>query len=251
MKINWKIFYILLVLSLISVVCILPYVITIQGDLLKQIKTPLVTIFIAQFFQSIILFSVVNFLGLLFTNKTGFKFPLLEAIVKKGDYKKIIKSILLLSVSLGFGVAVAIYILDYLFTLMGAGITTHGNHAPIWQTLLAAFYGGITEEILMRLFLMSFFIWLGMKIFRQKKASKIGIIFSIFLAAIIFGLGHLPITSSLTKINPLVISRAIVLNSVAGIVFGWLFWKKGLESAMISHFTADIFLLTVLPLLIK
>ena len=141
--------------------------------------------------------------------------------------------------------------MDILFTIQGAGITTHQNPAPVWQKLIAAFYGGITEEILMRLFLMTFFIWIGMKIFKQKQPTVIGIWVSIFLAAIIFGLGHLPITASITKIDALVISRAVVLNGLGGIVFGWLFWKKGLESAMIAHFTADIILLTLLPLLFK
>ena len=218
---------------------------------MKKIGQPLELLFIAQFFQCLILFSVTIFFGLFFTKRVGFKLPLLEAIVKKEDYKKIIKNILFSSVLLGIAVAVAIYVLDFLFTFIGARISTHGNYAPVWQTLLAAFYGGITEEILMRLFLMSFFVWFSIKFFRQNKPSKVGIIFSIFLAAIIFGLGHLPITASLTNITPLIIGRAVVLNGIGGIVFGWLFWKKGLESAMISHFTADIFILTLLPLLFK
>lgn len=31
-------------------------------------------------------------------------------------------------------------------------------------------------------------------------------------------------------------------------VFGWLYWKKGLESAMIAHFSADIIIHVCLPL---
>jgi membrane protease YdiL (CAAX protease family) len=103
----------------------------------------------------------------------------------------------------------------------------------------------------MRLFLMTLFIWVGMKLFRHTQPSKVGIIISIFLAAIIFGLGHLPITASLTTITTIVVIRAIVLNGIGGIVFGWLYWKKGLESAMIAHFTTDVFLLTLIPLLFQ
>jgi membrane protease YdiL (CAAX protease family) len=90
-----------------------------------------------------------------------------------------------------------------------------------------------------------------MKLFKKNEPTKAGIIISIVLAAIIFGLGHLPITASLIKLDPLIIGRAVILNGIAGIIFGWLFWKKGLESAMIAHFTADIFLLTLLPLLFR
>lgn len=96
---------------------------------------------------------------------------------------------------------------------------------------------------------MTFFIWIATKLFKQSVPSKINIMVSIFLAAVIFGLGHLPITASLTTITPIVVSRAIFLNGIGGIVFGWLFWKKGLEAAIIAHFTTDVFLLTLLPLL--
>ena len=40
----------------------------------------------------------------------------------------------------------------------------------------------------------------------------------------------------------MLIVRAITLNGVAGIGFGWLYWQYGLEAAMLSHFSADILL---------
>jgi len=249
--INWKIFFILLGLSIVSVVCVFPYVLSLQGELLKKIGQPIEFIFLAQLVQSLILFSVVIFFGLFFTKKINFQLPLIEAFLEKGGYKKILKNILGKSILMGAAAAIIIYVLDALFTFFGASISTHQNYAPVWQKLLAALYGGTTEEILMRLFLMSFFIWLSMKMFKHNQPTKTGIIISIFLAAIIFGLGHLPITASLTTLTPLIIARAVVLNGVGGIIFGWLFWKKGLESAMIAHFTADIFLLTILPLIFK
>lgn len=177
--------------------------------------------------------------------------PLFEAIVEKGNYKKILKEIAGISILIGVTSAVSIYMLDSVFTLLGVGITTHQRYAPVWQKLLAAMYGGITEEIIMRLFLMTFFIWIGMKVLKQKNPSTIIILISIIFTAVIFGLGHLPITASVTQINTMVILRAVILNGITGIAFGLLFWKKGLESAMIAHFTADIFLLTFLPLLLK
>jgi membrane protease YdiL (CAAX protease family) len=248
--INWKIFFILLSLASLSVICVFPYILTVQGELIRGIGQPVEIIFIAQFIQSLILFSIAIFLGLSFAKKINFRLPLIEAIVEKRNYDEILKDTLGKSILIGAATAVAIYTLDALFTIQGAAISTHQSYAPVWQKLLASFYGGITEEILMRLFLMTFFIWIGMKIFRQKQPTRTEIMISILLAAIIFGLGHLPITASLTALTPLIIARAVVLNGVGGIIFGWLlFWKKGLESAMIAHFTTDIFLLTLLPLL--
>ena len=60
----------------------------------------------------------------------------------------------------------------------------------------------------------------------------------------------MPITSAITQITPLIIARAIILNGIGGIVFGWLYWKKGLESAMVSHFTSDMVLHVLFPLLL-
>lgn len=233
---------------MLSVVCVFPYVLTLHGDALSKVGVPIEIILAVQLVQCLILFSIAIFFGLLLAKKINFRIPLLEALLEKGDYKKILKNILGISVLLGIAVAIVIYALDAFFTAGGADISTHESLAPAWQKLLASFYGGITEEVLLRLFLMTLFIFLGMKLSRKKEPTKIIVVASIILAAVIFGLGHLPITAAVTKVTPLVIGRAIILNGVGGVVFGWLFWKKGLESAMIAHFTTDVFLLTLLPL---
>jgi uncharacterized membrane protein len=48
--------------------------------------------------------------------------------------------------------------------------------------------------------------------------------------------------------NTLVVARTIVLNSLGGLVFGWLFWSLGLESAMMAHFLTDVIIYTLIPL---
>jgi len=246
--INWHVFLILLGMSMLSVLAVFPYVMSLQGDLIKQTGLPVMVIMLAQLVQSAILFSIAIFVGLKLIKRFNFHLPVLEAVVDHKDYKKVVKEISGLSMLLGIVTAVTIYVTDFLFSLQGSTLSTSQDLAPIWQKLLAALYGGITEEILMRLFLMMVFVWIGTKIIRRKQPNQAVIIISILLAAVIFGLGHLPITASLTKITPIIVTRAIVLNGIGGVVFGWLFWKKGLEAAMIAHFTTDIFLLTVLPL---
>jgi hypothetical protein len=77
------------------------------------------------------------------------------------------------------------------------------------------------------------------KIFRQKKDHTLLVWISIIIYFSLFGLGHLPITSAVTAITPMIVFRAILLNGVGGIIFGWL-TEKGIESAMIAHFSADI-----------
>jgi hypothetical protein len=247
-KIDLRIFFTLLALCVLSVACVFPYVLTIQGDVIAKIGKPVALIFWVQLLQSSVLFALAIYFGLRLIRLTGFRLPLLEAVFNGGDWLKVLKSITPISILTGIGAAVAIFLLDPLFALFGTAITTHANPAPVWQRLIASVYGGTVEEVIMRLFLMSFFIWLGLKLTRKSEPGRANIYLSMTMAAVIFGLGHLPITAAITAITPLVVLRAVILNGVAGIAFGVLFWKKGLESAIIAHFTADIFLLTLLPL---
>jgi hypothetical protein len=50
-------------------------------------------------------------------------------------------------------------------------------------------------------------------------------------------------------LTPLVVTRALLLNGIAGLALGWLYWKRGLELAMIAHLTTDFVLLVIAPML--
>ena len=63
---------------------------------------------------------------------------------------------------------------------------------------------------------------------------------AIVLSNIAFGAGHLPATRAMVPLTPNVVARALVLNSIVGVPCGYLYWKKGLEAAMIAHGTADV-----------
>ena len=123
---------------------------------------------------------------------------------------------------------------------------------PAWQGFLASFYGGVTEEILLRLFALSLFAWLGRFLNRtvDNRPGRAALWVANILAAVLFGLGHLPATAAAgLPLTGLVITRAIMLNGLAGLVFGWFYWTYGLESAMVSHFATDMVLHVIMPLL--
>jgi len=46
----------------------------------------------------------------------------------------------------------------------------------------------------------------------------------------------------MVPITPIVVARALVLNSVVGVLCGYFYWKNGLEAAMIAHGSADVVL---------
>jgi membrane protease YdiL (CAAX protease family) len=60
-------------------------------------------------------------------------------------------------------------------------------------------------------------------------------------------LGILP-ASLILPLTTLFVIRVIVLNALGGIIFGWLYQKRGFESAMIAHFSTDLVLHVFLAL---
>ena len=250
---DWKLFTILLIACIFGTIAVLPYTITLQGELLQNLPAPLYVLLAAQLIQAIVLFGIATFAGLYLAKKVGLGLPILEGWLEGRDVKAYLKSILGISIGLGILASILIIGLDYLFSFAGVpiNVTQASINPPAWQGFFASFYGGINEEILLRLFVMTLIAWIIFKIKKTEegKTTNTGMWLAIVLAAVIFGAGHLPAVMAITTLTPLVIVRTIILNCVGGIIFGWLYWKKGLESAMISHFSADIVLHVILPLI--
>ena len=250
MTVNKKLFFLIWLGGALSVLAVLPYAFSLQQDLLQDVPFSLPVLALLSLIQSAVLLAIATFLGLFFAKKVGFKFTVLEQVLSGKSNTIQWKDFLQFPTVLGIVTAVAIFFGDWLFKLAGVVIDDkHITEIPIWQRFLASFYGGIGEEILLRLFLVSMLVWIFGKITRSEAPlSRSGLVWSaIAIASIIFGLGHLPATSAVIELTPLVIARAIVLNGIAGLVLGWLYWKRGLESAIIAHFTADLMILIVLP----
>jgi membrane protease YdiL (CAAX protease family) len=249
---NWKLFWILLLASIFGVLAIIPYTLTLQASLLKELPVPLYTLLSIQILENAILFAVFIFVGLYLAKRVDLGLPILESLLEGKEVKTYFKSILAISVALGVLAAILAIMGNFLFYAFAGPLPIQTASPPIWQSFLASFYGGIDEEIAMRLFLMTLLVWIFSKIKRTEggRPTNSSVWIAIIIAAIIFGIGHLPFASTLTSISPLMAAQIILLNAIGGIVFGWLYWRKGLESAMLSHFSADIVLHVIASLVI-
>jgi membrane protease YdiL (CAAX protease family) len=143
------------------------------------------------------------------------------------------------SLGIGLIVAVVALLLDHLLQpyLPPAFRTIAAAKPEPIVTLAGILYGGITEEIMLRWGVMSGLVWLGWKILKRGSALPSQWIYqmAIVFAAVIFGLGHLPATAALAPLTPLLVGRALVLNGIVGVAYGWLFWQYSLEAAIFAH----------------
>lgn len=112
-------------------------------------------------------------------------------------------------------------------------------------------YGGIVEELLMRFGFMSLIVFLLWKLFQKRRETPTkGIyVIAIIISALLFAFGHLPATMAITEMTAIVWIRMLFLNGAGGLLFGWLFWKYNLETAMVSHMMAHVAMDVVVLLL--
>jgi len=114
-------------------------------------------------------------------------------------------------------------------------------------------YGGFTEELLLRWGFMTFLVWGLWRLFQKGEGTPKAfyLVAAIFVSALAFGAGHLPLASMLAGglTVPLVI-YVITANSIFGIAAGFLYWRRGLEAAIIAHMSVHVVLITAIYLAI-
>jgi membrane protease YdiL (CAAX protease family) len=146
---------------------------------------------------------------------------------------------------LGLVTGVVIVVLDVLFLAVVGTQSVESDPASLTAVLgslpLRFLYGGITEEILLRWGLLSLIAWVGWRIAgRPERLSPRIAWTAIVVSAVLFGAGHLPLAAATTGLTPAIVTRVILLNSVGGIVYGWLYWRDSLEAAMIAHAASHV-----------
>lgn len=110
-----------------------------------------------------------------------------------------------------------------------------------YSNLIASvLYGGIVEEVMLRLFVMSLISFVLWKLFhRTLPKEKIPVrvfVMANVIAGLLFAAGHLPATFlTFQTVDAIVIIRCFLYNGGLGIVFGWLYRKYGIQYAMIGH----------------
>ncbi|MBU7019025.1 MAG: CPBP family intramembrane metalloprotease [Theionarchaea archaeon] len=251
-------FIFIVILLIPAAYLILPYSLTISPTTLELLGLPLLLLVTL---VNVAIYAVLAAIGLYLAGRIGLGLPFIEGWLKKESIRDQFWGVLAISVSIGVVTALIITALNgFVFgpplqaELESSGVTIPESiQPPAWQGFLASISAAISEEVIFRLFGVTLLAFFGGLLFHDSEGRPHPAVLwvSIIFIAVVFGLAHLPTVALVgVPLTPLVITQAIVLNGVGGIAFGWLYWTRGLESAMIAHFSADIVLHVILVLLV-
>jgi membrane protease YdiL (CAAX protease family) len=241
--------------GLIGAVAALPLFLHISAAILeraaaKGVTEPLVAaLFVV---QTGVYLAITVPVGLWAASRLALRTPLSEALATGRSLREAAKPFLGTAVVAGAATGVVLWLLSaFVFGPSMPDEYTAMRRSITWQGLPAALWGGITEELLSRLFLLSLLALGARRLLTPKAEGLPAAPFWVAnaLAALLFGLGHLPSAFGRVPLTPAVWAYAIVLNGICGMVFGWLYWRRGLEAAMVAHFMVDIVLQGIGPVL--
>jgi hypothetical protein len=251
-KVTWKLAGILTVAALVGSLLVVPFV----RDLMLQTSManiprsalPLVLVLsvVIELFLSILAIAA----GLGLGQQVGLGAPCLRRWLE-GDadaIRRIVRSVgLAIGVGVGLGILVVLSSLP-LENMMPKEAANIVAPSP-WIGFLASLGAGIREEIWLRLGFMGFLTWLAAKVTAQTSPSPTTVWGANILAALLFGLIHIPQAASILGLNAAVIAFVMIGNGVPGVAFGWLYWRRGLIAAMVAHFMLDVVLKVIVPML--
>lgn len=209
-----------------------------------QAAPPLPVLIVVSALQIGVMTFATGWIGIKLARRTQLRLPILDAWILGRGKASWEKQGLLWAIVLGVAAGFLIVGSDkFVFSNMIDVIRDNPQQSSLSGLILGVLYGGIVEEVLMRLFLMSLFVWLLAKLFARGRRSIPSAVYvvSILIAAALFAIAHFPATEAIFgELTPTIIVRSFILNGAAGIACGFLYWKKGLEYGIVSHMTAHI-----------
>ncbi len=184
----------------------------------------------------LILYGGLGFIGLKLSQKIGF--------ADIWDLKVSNKQRFLIPALVGGSIGIFFILADVIFSKFH----TLGPipHPPFPSSFVASATAGIGEEVIFRLFFISFWVWFVSYIILKKRwQNQIFWIVTLF-SALTFALGHFPSVMILFGLNTIqeipfaLISEIILLNGVISLFTAYYFRKFGFLAAVGIHFWTDV-----------
>ena len=114
-------------------------------------------------------------------------------------------------------------------------LDSYASKPTVSYVIASITYGGVVEEVMLRLFFMSLIAWLLSRLTADKTATEGHFIIANLLSAVLFAVGHLPATLTSIGTSAIIIVRCFVMNGAFGLLFGRMYRKHGIQYAMLTH----------------
>ena len=200
----------------------------VQQEVLSQGLTPTIMALVSAM-QAAVYGAVLGAIGILLGKKIGLW----------KDEKHFEKKPLLITLAIALVGGLLLILPDLLFfgKYSEAIMNSYAAKPTVPYIIGAILYGGVIEEVMLRLFWMSLIAFILWKLFarREEKPTTAILIASNIIAALLFAATHLPATFMMIGNSPLIIFRCFLLNGAFGLLFGYLYRKHGLRYAMLAH----------------
>jgi hypothetical protein len=242
----WPEFAVLMVGAVIGSEALVPYSFKLleASENKKPLKIPPTTLAVLSFIQNLVLGAVTIGVGLFVAHKIGLGAPTIRALVSGHSSTYSLIHTVLYPVIAGLVIGLVMTTIDLAYLPhWPKPILDAAKNTSLTENFYACFYGGFNEEYLTRLFGLSIVAWLLSHAGHHTSTTPTTWVMwtSIIVMALLFAIGHLPALKGLVgKVSGLMLSRTLILNIPLGIVCGWLYWKYGIETAIIAHFTSDV-----------
>ncbi len=198
---------------------------------------PLKTLQIAATVQGMGLVLLAAVLGARLGPRVGLAAPAMSALVNGGSVSAALRPQLVPGL-VGGAIGAAVIVAFHAFAPEPLAAALREARIPVAARLL---YGGITEEVLVRWGLMTLLAWVGWRMVQGGRGGISAAIMwlAVLASALLFGVSHLPSAAAvLPGITLPALAYVTLGNALFGIVAGYLFWRHGLEAAMLAHVTA-------------
>lgn len=219
----------------------------------SELPFPPLVIKLLSVVQTGVLLSIAILIGLLLSPRVGLSAPAAEALAKGDSFIAALKPQVVPGLIAGLigGVAILSTWLMFRQILPPVFVTRAEklNEAMPFATRLL--YGGIAEELLLRWGFMTLLVWIAWRIFQRGRGTPraIYVVIAIVTSSVVFGIGHLPLVIALgVNFTLSIVTFIVFANSLFGLISGYLYWRKGLESAIIAHMATHVVLITAILL---
>lgn len=203
----------------------------------SALEVSMTSLRVATAVQSVLLVAIAAALGAWLSPSVGLTAPAAMAAVSGQGVRAAMKSQVAPG-AVGGLIGAAIVLGFHAFVPEQAAVL--GTRAPI-PLVPRLLYGGVTEEILVRWGLMTLLVWLGWKLLQRGTGPVSGPVvwLGILASAWLFGMSHVPAAGAVIGEMSLYVAGYVATgNALFGLVAGYLFWRYGLESAVIAHVMA-------------